>query len=74
MGPGDVMFGNVKLYRENFTKGAEIKRAKKEEGKQQTAKKERDRETDRDGQTGEKNMYFATTFSEQGVTNGLNIF
>ena len=71
MGPGDVMFGNVKLYRENFTKGAEIERAKKEEGKQQTPKKERegggerrqrDRETDRDRQTGEKKLYFATTF------------
>lgn len=51
MGPGDVMFGNFKLYRENFTKGAEIKRAKKEEGKQQTAKKERDRETESQTET-----------------------
>lgn len=60
MGPGDVMFGNVKLYRENFTKGAEIKRAKKEEGKQQTAKKERDRQRVRQRQTdrGEKYVFF----------------
>lgn len=43
MGPGDVMFGNVKLYRENFTKGAEIKRAKKEEGKQRVRQRQTDR-------------------------------